>query len=147
MTQNWENWEITKSGWLDPLYQDMWLKVWYRVYLLQKSLFILCTSLHNTHELSIHLCFDVFSSFPMCLWTLLIKRLFSHILIEGIKPTTFGNFSVFSVLCHNCSYLSWETSQQNFLWKFLFAMASPNFWDNNNFSCETIFYICSKTYC
>ena len=37
MTQNWENWEITKSGWLDPLYQDMWLKVWYRVYLLRKK--------------------------------------------------------------------------------------------------------------
>ena len=50
-----------------------------------------------------------------------------HMQIKRVKPTTFGNFSVFSVLCHNCSYLSWETSQQNFLWKFLFTMASPNF--------------------
>ena len=24
MTQNWENWEITKNGWLDPLYQYMY---------------------------------------------------------------------------------------------------------------------------
>ena len=23
MTQNWENWEITQSGWLDPLYHYM----------------------------------------------------------------------------------------------------------------------------
>ena len=50
-----------------------------------------------------------------------------HMQIKRVKPTTFGNFSVFSVLCHNCLYLSWETSQQNFLWKFLFTMASPNF--------------------
>ena len=50
-----------------------------------------------------------------------------HMQIKRVKPTTFGNFSVFSVLCHNCSYLSWETSQQKVLWKFLFTMASPNF--------------------
>ena len=24
MTQNWENWKITKNGWLDPLYQYMY---------------------------------------------------------------------------------------------------------------------------
>ena len=36
---------------------------------------ICCTSLHNTHELSVHLCFVVFSSFPMAFWTFLIKRL------------------------------------------------------------------------
>ena len=24
MTQNWENWEITQSGWLDPLYHYMY---------------------------------------------------------------------------------------------------------------------------
>ena len=36
---------------------------------------ICCTSFHKTHELSVHLRFDVFSSFPMGLWTFLIKRL------------------------------------------------------------------------
>ena len=37
---------------------------------------ICCTSLHNTHELSVHLCFAIVSSFPMCFWTFLVKRLF-----------------------------------------------------------------------
>ena len=50
-----------------------------------------------------------------------------HIPIKGVKPTTLGNFSVFSVLCHYCSYLSWEASQQNFLWKFLLTITSPTF--------------------
>ena len=35
-TKYWENWKIPKSGWLDPLYQDIWLKVCYEVNLLGK---------------------------------------------------------------------------------------------------------------
>ena len=96
---------------------------------------ICCTSLHNTHELSVHLCFVIFSSFPVWVWIFFDKKAYFHanwlyiihIRIKRVKPTIFGNFSVFSVLCHNCSYLSWEASQQNFLWKFLLTMTSPNF--------------------
>ena len=96
---------------------------------------ICCTSLHNTHELSVHLCFVIFSSFPVWVWIFFDKKAYFHanwlyiihIRIKRVKPTIFGNFSVFSVLCHNCLYLSWGASQQKFLWKFLLTMTIPNF--------------------
>ena len=42
-TKNWEKLEMTKSGWLDSLYQDMWQKVcyksiWWEIGLLKKGL-------------------------------------------------------------------------------------------------------------
>ena len=82
---------------------------------------ICCTSLHNTHELSVHLCFVIFSSFPVWVWIFFDKNAYFHanwlyiihIRIKRVKSTIFGNFSVFSVLCHNCLYLS-KNSYENF---------------------------------
>ena len=145
ITQFWIFWKKIQNKWSGKLAkfektskQDQNHKI-FIITLTEKLVWqiigICCTSLHNTHEHSVHLCFVIFCSFPVWVWIFFDKKAYFHanwlyiihILLNSVKPTIFGNFSVSSVLCHYCSYLSWETSQQNFLWKFWFTMAFPNF--------------------
>ena len=51
-TKNWAKLKITKSGWLGPLYQDMLLKVCYKVNLLWKKPLLLLGP-QNTLQMSL----------------------------------------------------------------------------------------------
>ena len=46
---------------------------------------------------------------------------------RGVKPDIFGDISVFSVFCWDASYLSWEASQQNFVFIFLLPLTPQTF--------------------
>ena len=77
----------------------------------------------------------------------LCSKLFVIYLDWGVKPATFGDISVFSVFWRHGSYLSWEASQQNFVFIFILHLTSPNFWDNKIFLAGTKFNITRNIYC
>ena len=116
------------------------------------------TSLHYTQELSVALSLVYFSSYSMCFMDLFFKyhyflsnKLCSKLLLiyndRGVKSATFGDISVFSVFWCNGSYLSWEASQQNFVFIFLHPMTTPNFLGNKVFFAVPKFNITRKIYC
>ena len=66
---------------------------------------------------------------------------------RGVKPDIFGDISVFSVFCWEASYLSWEASQQNFVFIFLLPLTSPKYRNNKKKSCVFKLYLLSRIYC
>ena len=137
---------------------------WYDINLLENKPFCVewyvygDTSLHYTQQLSVALSLGNFSSYSMCFvdhylyyhyfsknW--LCSKLSVIYLDCGVKPATFGDISVFSVFWRHGSYLSWEASQQNFVFIFLLHLTSPNFWDNKIFLAGTKFNITRNIYC
>ena len=70
-----------------------------------------------------------------------------YILIEGSSQTLLVISQFFSFFCWDASYLSWEASQQNFVFIFLLPLTSPNFRNNKKKSCDFKFYFLSKIHC
>ena len=66
---------------------------------------------------------------------------------RGVKPDIFGDISVFYVFCWDASYLSWEASQQNFVFIFLLPLTPPNFWDDKKNWCVPKFHLGCKIHC
>ena len=112
-----------------------------QVYTILKSSQLLSVCSFSAHIQLIFKKYHHFSSNWLCCK-------FSLIYLDwGVKSDIFGDISVFSIFCWDASYLSWEASQQNFVFIFLHHLANPNFRDNKNFWAETKFNISSRIHC